>query len=166
MSDPQIRGPLSAIAMPIAEGLAKHQALPPDKKNANHAGLGGFCWRDWLCHVRSRDIKLSRRVETRPGWRGCFGLLLLVVGARGARGTRDPLAALFALVPIGGFFAVMNYAPDLLGLPLRTILRRRRGREPVRFWMAIRGPGSGNAQNLVRQEIAENVVDWRGVKRR
>jgi hypothetical protein len=36
----------------------------------------------------------------------------------------------------------------------------------VRFWIAIRGPESGNAHDLVRQQIAGNEISWKGVKRR
>ncbi|MGE4046258.1 MAG: hypothetical protein AB7F35_15485 [Acetobacteraceae bacterium] len=40
MNDPRIVGPLSAVAVPIADELAKYQALPPDRKAGNYAYAG------------------------------------------------------------------------------------------------------------------------------
>ena len=171
MSDPQSRGPLSAIAAPIAEELAKHQALPPDKKSANHAYMGGLiCGTCGYVAVTLGPYASSFPDEWKLGFAGVagFGLLLLIVGWRGARGRRDPLGAMFAVaVPAGGFFAVMNYAPELLDeFYVRAFCCGIVTANFVRFWIAIRGPGGGSAQKVVRQQIAQNEIVWRGVKRR
>jgi hypothetical protein len=169
MSDPRVAGPLSAMAQPIAEELAKHQALPPDKKNANRAYVGAFLLGATGYIAFGPEVS-GFPAEWNLGLVGAagFGLLLLLVGWRGARGARDPLGAFFALAaPIGGFILIINYAPELLGLPFaHAFCAGVAVANLVRFWLAIRGPGIGNARKLVRQEIAENVVEWRAVKRR
>jgi hypothetical protein len=162
MSDPQVRGPLSAFAVPIAESVAKHQALPPDKKSANHAYVGGL-----ICGVCGYvAVKLGPDAASYPDeWKlafagvAGFGLLLLVLGWRGARGRRDPLGALFAVVvPAGGFYAVMSYAPELLDeFYVRAICAGIIAANTIRFWIAIRGPGGGSAQKMVRRQI-ENMA--------
>ena len=97
-----------------------------------------------------------------------WGLLLLILGWRGSRGRRNPLGAILALaVPSAGFFAVMNYAPALLdSLAVRTFCCGIVTANLVRFWIDIRGPGGGCAEKQVRQQIAQNEIVWRGVKRR
>jgi hypothetical protein len=170
MSDPRTSpGIVSGPFVAAAEALAKHQALPPDKKNANRAYTGAFLL-GATGYIAFGPELSGFPDEWKLGLAGaaCFGLLLVVVGWRGARGARDPLAALFAVaVPIGGFVAVAKYAPELLSLPYaHAFCAGVAVANLVRFWLAIRGPGIGNAQNLVRQEIAENVIEWRAVKRR
>jgi hypothetical protein len=169
MSDPQIRGLLSAVGTATGEALAKQHALPPDARNANRAYTGAF-----LVGTTGR-ILLGPEASSFPDeWKlglagaACLGLLLLVVGWRGARGARDPLGALFALgVPACGWVAVTNYAPALLALPFASefctgiFLAAL-----VRCWLSIRGPGTGNARQAVRHEISQNEIIWRGVKRR
>ena len=114
MSDPRGAGPLTALSSVAAEAAAKHQAQPPNKKNADRAyGDGFICG---TCAMLGSDV---------AGWPDAFklgyalifawGVLLLVVGWRGSRGTRDPLGAVLAIaVPAIGFIAATNYAPQLL----------------------------------------------------
>lgn len=167
MSDPRIAGPLSAIATPIAEELAKHQALPPDKKNANRAYVGGLIC--GTCVMLGSEVA-GWSDELKLGYAVVFawGALLLVVGWRGARGARDPIGALLAIaVPAGGFIAVASYAPELLqDIYVRAFAVGIVTANLVRFWIAIRGTGGGTAEKKVRQQITQNEIVWRPVRRR
>jgi hypothetical protein len=170
MSDPRHQGGLmSAVAGPIAEELKQHQALPPNKQAANRAYFGTFMLSgcaylallDPDAASYATDFKIGLAVA------GGLGLLLLVVGWRGARGARDPVGALFAVaVPVGGFLAVLNYAPDMLDdFYVRGFCVAIACANIVRFALAIRGPG-GDAQKIVHRQIAQNEINWQGVKRR
>jgi hypothetical protein len=171
MSEPRTpTGPLSAIVAPIAGELAKHHSLPENKKSENRAYVGAFL----LGTCGYVAVRLAPQAANYPGeWKLAlagvigFGLLLLVVGARGARGPRDWLGAFFALaLPVGGFIAAMNYAPELLDdFYVRAFCVGIAAANTVRIWLAIRG-NAGNAQKLVHQQIAQNEISWQPVIRR
>jgi len=166
MSDPRSAGPLSAIALPIAEAAAKHQALPPNKKNADRAYGGGFIC--GTCAMLGSDV---------AGWPDAFklgyalifawGLLLLVVGWRGSRGARDPLGAVLAIaVPAIGFIVAANYEPELLQNPyVQAFCVGIVAANAVRFVICIKGPGGGGAEKQVRQQIAQHEFSWKPAKR-
>jgi hypothetical protein len=167
MSEPP-RGLLSAVAVPIADELQKHRASPPDRKNGNRAYMGAFLLGICLYLALTldpadfdSDWKLGFAVVV--GW----GLLLLVVGWRGSYGKRNMLGAVCAVaVPAGGFFAVMSYAPELLDdLYVRAFCCGIVMANAVRFWIDVRGPGSGTAEKQVRQQIARHEFNWKPVKR-
>jgi MFS family permease len=169
MSEPRIHGPLSALAAPIGEQLSQHQSLPPNKQAGNRAYLGAFL----LGACGYVAVTLGPEAARYPDdWKlgfavvAGFGLLLLVTGWRGARGGRDIVLAFFAVaVPLGGFLAVLNWAPQVLEFyPARAFCVAIASANVVRFWLAVRGPG-GDAQKIVHRQIAQNEITWRGVKR-
>lgn len=171
MSDPRIAGPLSALVVPGADAVKEHRSSPIHVQNDNRAYCGGLL----LGAAGFIAVTLGSDAPNFPlgyllGYAGavCLGLLLLITGLRGARSERNPLGALLALiVPVGGFVAVSNYAPGLLDLPFARAACAGIGvANLVRFWISIRGPGSGSAEKMVRQQIAQNEIVWRGVKRR
>src|SRR5271155_3348106 len=120
MSDPRIQGPLSAVAVPLADALAKHAALPPFQKNVSRAAFGAGLLT--LCGYAA--VTFGPAVHRYPlyyplVWAGLvgFGLLLLVVGVRNARGPSDVMHAFWAIaVPAGcagalwyfGWLALLN----------------------------------------------------------
>ena len=60
-------------------------------------------------------------------------------------------------MPIGGFIAVRNYAPELLDdFYVRAFCTGVATANAVRFWIAMRGIRS-NAQKMVRRQI-ENMA--------
>jgi hypothetical protein len=167
MSEP-VTGLASSIARPVGEALQKHNALPPDKKNANRAYLGAFLL--GVCGYLALTLDAA---DYPDGWKIGFaavfgwGLLLLIVGWRGSRGRRELLGAIFAVaIPAGGFFAVMNYAPELLNdLYVRAFCCGVVMANAVRFWIDIRGPGGGTAEKQVHRQIAQHEFNWKPAKR-
>jgi hypothetical protein len=170
MSDTRHQGGLSSVvAGPIAEEVKQHKALPPNKQAGNRAylgtllvsGCGYLAMFDPDAASYPDDFKLGLAVAAG------LGLLLLVAGWRGARGARDPVGAFFALaVPVGGFIAVLNYAPELMDdFYVRGFCVAVAAANIVRFWLCVRGPG-GDAQKIVHRQIAQNEINWQGVKRR
>jgi hypothetical protein len=169
MSDPRIHGPLSALAAPIGEQLSQHQNLPPNKQAGNRAYCGAFLL--GACGYIAVTLG-PEAARYAPDWKLGFavvaglGLLLLVTGWRGAHGGRDPVGAFFAVaVPLGGFLAVLTWAPNLLDFyPARAFCVAIACANVVRFCLAVRGPG-GDAQKIVHRQIAQNEINWRGVQR-
>jgi len=169
MSGPRdAAGPLSAFGAVIAEEAAKHQALPPDRKNANRAYVGAFLLGVCIYLTLTLD-PADYDSEYKLGFIAVctWGLLLLIVGSRGSRGRRDMLGAVLALaVPAGGFIAVMSYAPELLDdLFVRAFCTGVVTANLVRFWIDIRGPGSGSAEKQVRRQIEQHQFQWKPAKR-
>lgn len=172
MSDPRHHGdPLMTGVASVVEDIIKIGGLPLNKKNEHRAYFGAFI----LGTCGDIAVTLGPQASSYPdewklGFAGCalLGLVLFVTGIRGARVPRDTLGALFSLAwPIGGFVAVLNWAPELLrdfwearafcvGIACANI---------VRFWIAVRGPGN-DAQKIVHQQIAQNEILWQPVKRR
>jgi hypothetical protein len=160
MSDPRAAGPLSAIAAPIAEAAAKHQALPPNKKNADRAYGGGFIC--GTCAMLGPEVA-GWPDEFKLGYALIFGwgLLLLVVGWRGSRGMRDPIGAVLAVaVPAIGFIAAVNYEPALLQIfYVQAFCVGVVTANVVRFVICVRGIG-GNARKLVVNDINQGEWKW------
>jgi hypothetical protein len=160
MSDPRVAGPLSAIASPIAEAAAKHQALPPDKKNADRAYGGGLIC--GTCAMLGSEVA-SWPDEFKLGYVLIFawGVMLLVVGWRGSRGARDPLGAVLAIaVPAIGFIAAANYTPQLLqDFYVQALCTGIVFANAVRFAICVRGIG-GNARKLVVNDINQGEWKW------
>ena len=160
MSDPRAAGPLSAIGSPIAEELAKHRALPPDKRHGNYAYGGGLIC--GTCAMLGSEVA-GWPDEFRIGYGLIFawGVLLLVVGWRGSRGRRDPLGAVLAIaVPAIGFIAAVNYAPELLqDFYVQALCTGIVTANAVRFAICVRGIG-GNARKLVVKDINHGEWKW------
>jgi hypothetical protein len=167
MSEPRTAGPLSAFGSTIADEAAKHQALPPDKKNANRAYVGAFLL--GVCIYLAFTLDPADYPGEKLGFLAicAWGLFLLVVGWRGSRGARNPVGAVFALaVPAGGFIAVANYAPELLdNFYVQAFCTGVVTANLVRFLIDVRGPGGGTAEKQVRQEIIKHEFNWKPVKR-
>ena len=160
MNDPRGAGPLSAIAAPIAEAAAKHQALPPNKKNADRAYGGGFIC--GTCAMLGSEVA-DWPDEFKLGYALIFawGVLLLVVGWRGSRGAQDWLGAVLPIaVPAIGFIAAVNYAPPqfLQDFYVQAFCVGVVMANAVRFAICVRGIG-GNARKLVVNDI--NQGDWK-----
>lgn len=169
MSGPRdVAGPFSAVSSVAAEELAKHQALPPDKKNANRAYVGAFLL--GVCIYLALTLDPA---DYDDSWKlgfvavCAFALLLLIVGWKGSRGARNPVGAVLALaVPGCGFIAVASYMPELLDdLFVRAFCTGVVTANLVRFWIDIRGPGNGTAEKQVRQQIAQHQFNWKPAKR-
>jgi hypothetical protein len=167
MSEPRTAGPLPAFASAIADEAAKHQALPPDKKNANRAYVGAFLL--GICVYLAFTLDPGDYPGEKLGFLAicAWGLFLLVVGWRGSRGARNPVGAVFALaVPAGGFIAVANYRPELFNnFYVQAFCTGVVTANLVRFLIDIRGPG-GDAQKIVHRQISQNEINWQSVKRR
>jgi hypothetical protein len=166
MSDPRSPGLLSSVAAPLAEAAKQHQSATPPVKANNRGYLGAFLL-SGCCYLAVADDFASYEDNVKLGLIlvGGFGLLLLVTALR-TRSARDPVAACLAVaVPVGGFVAVLTYAPDLLAMEyVRCFAVSIACANIVRFWLAVRGPG-GDAQKIVHRQIAQNEINWRGVKR-
>jgi hypothetical protein len=171
MSDPRNSpGLFSAVAGPLGEEHAKYQNLPAGERNVVRARFGGFL----LGLAGYTAVKLGPYAsyysqEWKLGWLACagLGLFLLVFGVKGARGPREPVTAFFALaLPIGGGIALSNWLPGLLeNFYVQAFAVGVVASCAVQFFLAIRG-NDGNAQKIVTQQIAQQEVAWRGVKRR
>ena len=163
MNERQSAGPISAATSVIGEEFARHSALPPDKKNANRAYLGGLiCGTCGYLAVALAPEASSFPDEWKLGFAAVFGwgVLLLVIGWRGSRGARDPLGAIFAIaVPAIGFVAVINYAPELLhDVYVQAFCCGIITANVVRCVICLRGVG-GNARKLVAKDIS--MGDWK-----
>jgi hypothetical protein len=167
MSDPTINGPGAIIAVPIAEAAKQHNNAPPATKASNKGYLGALLL-SGSGYLAIADDFASYPDNAKLGLIlvGGFGLLLLMTALR-TRSARDPVGAFFAVaVPVGGFLAVLNYAPDLLSdFYVRGFCVAVAAANIVRFWLAVRGPG-GDAQKIVTHQIYQNEINWQGVKRR
>lgn len=107
-------GFISALVLPIAEGIAEHHALPPDKKALARVELGtgllGLCGyaavtvgpylpRSWLLGLLAV---------------AGFGLMLLAAGLRVAQRPRDMMTAFWCLAFLGGLWWVLaHWLPEL-----------------------------------------------------
>ena len=130
MSQP--KGPISHVVEPIAEHMAKIQALPPDEKHRHRvavgAGLLGFC--GWigglvLMGMLATGLGVSGSAPDQSGapplppealWIGAavlvgliaLGVLLLAAGLRRTRGQpRDMIVAAKALARLALFSALL-----------------------------------------------------------
>jgi hypothetical protein len=90
--------------------------------------------------------------------------LWLIVGARGAR---DVMSALWAVV-IGGFFAAalwyewyLSTEWVLLNFLLEGSYWAMVAAELIKFWLAVRSPtGSGKASRMVKRAIERQAIKW------
>lgn len=171
MSDPRVQGPISVVAVPLADALAKHAALPPFQKNMARAAFGAGLLT--LCAYTA--VTLGKYAQTCPPlylliWTAAAGLgvLLLIVGVRGAQGQRDVMAAFWPVVVLAGCgWALWHFGGPAI---FRDFYVRGFGlallaSTAVRAWLAMRGV-SGNAEQMVRQQVEQNEVPWHGARRR
>jgi hypothetical protein len=188
MSDPRVKGPLSVIAVPLADAMAQHRASTPLQKNLTRAGGGAFLLTGCAYAASWSPVFLGGRFDALMDafvhdpahppvalavWAGvgAFGLLWLWVGVRGARGPRDVMAAFWSAVRVALCVCALVrqwYLPRdygdwvLLGnLVLRGLYLCLLAEGAVHFLLAVRGPGGGNAASLVGQQIRRTSILWR-----
>lgn len=153
---------IAAPLVVLADELRAHQALPPDKKNANRAYFGSLICGTCSYLALAPDVPSFPDGEWKLGFAAVFawGALLLVIGWRGSRGARDILGAIFAVsIPAIGFFLAANYAPDLLqDTYVRAFCTGIISANLVRCAICLRGVG-GNARKLVAKDIG--LGEWR-----
>lgn len=186
------RGLFTALE-PLAEAVAQHRAASPRDQNFTRASWGAFLLTGCAYTARYSPIFLGDRFEAVMSavlsdplhppaalvvWiASCaLGLLWLWIGVRGARGPRDVMTAFWAAVRMALVMCALLrhwYPPrdwgdwiPLGNLVLRGVYFGSLAEGSMQFLLAARGPGGGSAQKMVRQQIAQNEIVWRGVKRR
>jgi hypothetical protein len=148
MSEPQ--GPISGLVKPIFEGIAQHNALPPDQKNraraSGGAGVTVFC----LYAVIAEPRIVFGAWLAFAIWAALFGFgaLWLYVGVRAAIGPRDIMAAFWSAIGILFFLGLMivgAYLPDdwlVVNFLLKGFYIAGVADCAMRLWLAVRGmPG-------------------------
>ena len=164
MSEHRKSSGLAAPLVVLGDELRAHQSLPPDKKNANRAYVGGLiCGTCSYLAIALGPDASGFPDEWKLGFAAVFGwgVLLLVIGWRGSRGARDILGAIFAIaIPAIGFIAAAKYAPDLLqDFYVRAFCTGIIVANVVRFAICVRGVG-GNARKLVVNDIDQGEWKW------
>ena len=171
MSDPRIVGPLSAIAVPLGDAAQNFRASSPFQQSVGLACFGaitlGFCGEAALLFGLAASSFSSVVLLVFAGI-VAVGLLLFVLGVRGARGPRNPVMALTSVATPGGLAVALwafggppafhNIWVQLIGIPFLIGFA-------VRLYLALRGM-PGDAQKNVRQHIEQNQVVWRSDRRR
>jgi hypothetical protein len=166
-SDPRLAGPLSAIGTPIADSAQRFAASGPFHQSVGIACLGAIA----LAFVGETAAALGTVALSRwsPVALAVFagvagvGLLLLVIGWRGARGPRNAVMALTSVATPGllaagvwciwGPLAFHNPLAHLLGVPFLIGFA-------VRFVLATKGI-PGDARRMVNRQIQQTRVDMR-----
>jgi hypothetical protein len=188
---PEQKGLISAIAEPIAQGIAQHQASAPHEKNRTRAGLGAALivaciyiavWADvFLGDSFGGLIVAFFQAPLHPPvalliWTAgvSLGLIWLWVGLRGVRGPRDVLATFWAGVRVALFSCALLwrwYLPGqdgwvlLLNLVLHGLYLALLAEAAVHFLLAVRGP-RGDAAGLVARQIERASILWRTGRQR
>ena len=156
----QPQGPLSAIAAPIADAIAQHNALPPDQKNraraSGGAGLIAFC----LYALITAPRFVSSGLIVLAIWAGlaAFGALWLYVGVRASFGPRDIMAAFWSGVGILFFLGLMVFGATLPNdWPLTNILLKgfyigSAANCAMRLYLAVRGMPGGSLEQVRAQQ--------------
>lgn len=166
MSDPRIAGPLSAIGTPIAESAQRFAASGPFNQAVGLACFGAIFLA--FCGETAAALGTAALARWSPVALAVFagvagvGLLLLVVGWRGARGPRNAVMALTSIATpcllaagvwcIWGPQAFHNPLVQWIGAPFLIGFA-------VRLVLSLRGI-SGNARKMVDQNIKANELDW------
>jgi hypothetical protein len=160
------KGLASGVAHGVADEFAKHQAATP----ANKASNGGYIGTGLLAasgyYFLEGDLSgISTEVEIGLAVAAGLGLLLLM-SAWKTRSQRDYIAAfLAAAFPIGGLYVIYGTMPDLLtDFWVRGAVITICCANLVRFWLAIRGPGSGSAEKQVRRQIQQHEFRFKAAK--
>jgi hypothetical protein len=171
MSDPRIAGPMSAIVVPFTDAAQQFRASSPFQQSVGLACFGAIT----LAFSGEAALLVGPAASTFSpvallvfaGIAG-VGLLLFVLGVRGARGPRDTVMALtsvatpgglaVALWALGGPQALHNIWAQLIGIPFLIGFT-------VRLYLAMRGM-PGDAQRNVRRHIEQNENVWRSDRRR
>jgi hypothetical protein len=145
MSDPRIAGPLSAIAVPLGDTAQQFKASSPFQQSVGLACFGaitlGFCGEAAVLFGPAASA-FSPVVLLVFAGVVAVGLLLFVLGLRGARGPRNTVMALTSVATpaglaaaiwwLGGPEAFHNIWVRLIGLPFLIGFA-------VRLYLAARG---------------------------
>jgi len=175
MSD--IRGPLSGIAVPIADAVREYRALPPPRKSVAGVGFGAAVLAEWVYLGPDFDggllgISGMPAVEV---WvaAAVLPLLWVILTLRLARGPRDMISAYGWLLraAVGAALLWFQMYPDPRAAPLIAFLLKgiywaALAGNLARFFAAAQPFGGGSAYRLVAAEIARNEWDWNGPRRR
>lgn len=157
---PEPQGPLSAIAQPIAEAIAQHNALPPDQKNraraAGGAGLIAFCL---YALIAAPGVLFGGWIAFAI-WAALlgFGALWLYVGMRAAIGPRDIMAAFWSGVGIVFFTGLMvagAYLPAdwlVVNFLLKGFYIGSAASCAMRLYLAVRGMPRGTLDAVRAQQ--------------
>lgn len=162
--DPRIVGPLSAIAIPLADAGQKFAASTPFQKGVGLACFGavvlGFCG-FFAGPMFSPGILPPARLVFVGVVAGA--LLLLVIGMRMARGPRDPVMALTSIATPAGFAAALwlwggpevfhNGLVEFFGIPFAIGF-------VLRLFLSLRG-GHGSARRVMRRAMRERNAPLR-----
>lgn len=171
MSDPRIVGPLSAIAVPLGDAAQQFKASSPFRQSVGLACFGaitlGFCGEAALLFGPAASTFSPVVLLVFAGVAG-VGLLLFVLGVRGARGPRNVVMALSSVATPGGLAAAIwwlggpetfqNIWVQLIGVPFLLGFT-------VRLYLALRGM-PGDAQRNVRRHIEQNRNVFRSARHR
>jgi hypothetical protein len=186
------RGFFTALAEPIAQGIAQHRASPPHEKNLTRAGWGagfltGCAYTASWSHVFLGDslgglISTFLRTPLSPPialmiWAGAaaLGLLWLWVGVRGVTGPREMMekfwagarvAVLSAALLLGWYIPLnFGYWVPFANLVLKGIYLVLLAENAVVFLLMIRA-SRGNAAGIVAGQIQRTSIFWRTGPRR
>jgi hypothetical protein len=160
----EVKGPISALGGPFLETLAEVQRLPPNKQALAMATFGAFT----VTACGYVAVTLGPFAAAFPAsaitwWTGiaAFGLLLVAVGVRGARGPVATLEALWTLaVLIGGGWLIATYAPSIWANYYgRGFCVSMIGAGTVRLFVTLRGV-RGDALKMVKADIAAKEFSW------
>jgi hypothetical protein len=163
MNDQKSQGFLSAIAVPIGEELQHHHALPPYQKAVARASYGasllGLCGFPAVVFDQATFPPVVIMV-----WAGVsgLGLLLLVVGVKGARGPRDVMTAFWSIaLPAGGWWGLSAWqGPQVFNnIWVQWIATAVLFTAAVRLFLALRGM-PGDARKMVDADIQANEFNW------
>jgi hypothetical protein len=171
MSDPRIVGPSSAIVVPLADAAQQFRASPPFQQSVGLACFGaitlGFSGEAAVLFGPAASTFSPVALLVFAGI-VATGLLLFVLGVRGARGPRNGVMALTSVATPGGLAVALwwlggpqafhNIWVQLIGIPFLIGF-------VVRLYLSVRGM-PGDAQRNVRRHIEQNENVWRSDRRR
>jgi hypothetical protein len=178
MSDPRIVGPLSAIGVPIGDGINTFLQKTPQQRCQSLASYGTFLlwWCAYLWPVAGdRMGALLRASVNAPrdlwmpvaAWAGCAaaGIVLLVVGVIGARGSWSPLAAAWRVLLASCCIALLwwpaypaDWGPNGVFL-LKGLYGSWLAMNLVRLWIVAGGHGS--ARRVMRRAMRQRNAPLR-----
>jgi len=165
MSD--IRGPLSGIAVPIADAVREYRALPPPRKSVAGVGFGAAVLAEWVYLGPDFDggllgISGAPAVEV---WLAVavLPLLWVILTLRLARGQRDMLAAYGWLLraAVGAALLWFQMYPDPRAAPLIAFLLKgiywaALAGNLARFFAAAQPFGGGSAERAIKRQLRRN----------
>lgn len=171
----EFRGPLSAVGVPIAEGIAAHRAKPPYEKKL--AGIGwAAALMAWCFYLRPAFVSPIWRAPfaaSEQAWltAGVWAAAVIVAGLalmaalHGVRGVRDWWSAFWRLLLAGACAALLwleAYPADwpFAAFLLKGLYWAWLAAQLARFWAAAQLFTGGAAVDVVESAIADGEFDW------